>query len=463
MSFELIQNFIVTKFYPALVVVFFFSLTLFAHEYGHFLMARRRGLKVERFSFFGLGPPIFCWTRDGVEYCICWIPFGAYVSIPQMAEMEGLEGKTETDVSSLPPASPMSKILVALLGPLMNVALGLALASVLWVVGKPMNAPVVGWVETGSAEELAGIKPGDRIVAVNEKPVKTWGQLMEAVAFSLESTVNVTVLRDGEEHKYLLETKVNEQLKVKMLEVFPRDHPYVQKVLPSSPAERAGMKVDDQFVSVEGVPVYSSEQLRALIGKRANETTTVKVLRGKQTIALTVTPETHPEEKVGRMGVQLGDRLQIVKPGPTPLEQFSEITGSMFALVKALFHSKETGVKASSMSGPVGILSIWWYGIVSGGIRQGLSIAVMLNLNLALINLLPIPVLDGGHIIFSMIERIRRKPLNARLMQSMTMAFAALLIGFMLYITFFDIQRLIPWRSKTVVHPVSSGTVTNQP
>jgi len=462
-SFELIQNFIVTKFYPALVVVFFFSLTLFAHEYGHFLMARRRGLKVERFSFFGLGPPIFCWTRDGVEYCICWIPFGAYVSIPQMAEMEGLEGKTETDVSSLPPASPMSKILVALLGPLMNVALGLALASVLWVVGKPMNAPVVGWVETGSAEELAGIKPGDRIVAVNEKPVKTWGQLMEAVAFSLESTVNVTVLRDGEEHKYLLETKVNEQLKVKMLEVFPRDHPYVQKVLPSSPAERAGMKVDDQFVSVEGVPVYSSEQLRALIGKRANETTTVKVLRGKQTIALTVTPETHPEEKVGRMGVQLGDRLQIVKPGPTPLEQFSEITGSMFALVKALFHSKETGVKASSMSGPVGILSIWWYGIVSGGIRQGLSIAVMLNLNLALINLLPIPVLDGGHIIFSMIERIRRKPLNARLMQSMTMAFAALLIGFMLYITFFDIQRLIPWRSKTVVHPVSSGTVTNQP
>jgi len=87
----------------------------------------------------------------------------------------------------------------------------------------------------------------------------------------------------------------------------------------------------------------------------------------------------------------------------------------------------------------------------------------MLNLNLALINLLPIPVLDGGHIIFSMIERIRRKPLNARLMQSMTMAFAALLIGFMLYITFFDIQRLIPWRSKTVVHPVSSGTVTNQP
>ena len=111
-------------------------------------------------------------------------------------------------------------------------------------------------------------------------------------------------------------------------------------------------------------------------------------------------------------------------------------------MIKGLVHSKETGVTARSMSGPVGILAIWWYAIVSGGLRQGLHIAVLLNINLAVINLLPLPVLDGGHILFAALEAIRRKPLSARLVHATSMAFAFLLIGFMLYVTFFDIQRL---------------------
>jgi regulator of sigma E protease len=456
---KLIQ--IITEWiYPGLLVVFFFGLTIFIHELGHFVIAQRRGMLIERFSI-GFGPKIWGWTKNGVDYRISWFPFGGYVALPQMSTGESLEGKSAVRPEDLPPASPQSKVLVALAGPVMNLVLAVVLASILWVAGKPMNAPVVGWVETGSPEELAGICPGDRIVAVNGKEVKTWTQLMEDVAFSLEPTVNVTVERKGERFNYLLEAKLNERLNVKMLEVYPREHPFAQKVFPNSPAERAGLRLGDQFVSVEGAPVYSSEQLRALVGKRAGEVTEVKVLRNGQPLTLAVTPELNPEQKAGRMGVQLGDRLQVVRPGPTPVEQFREILVSMAGLVKAVFHSKETGIRASSISGPVGIFGIWWYGIVSGGLLQGINIAVLLNINLAIINLLPIPVLDGGHIIFSVIEGARRKPLNARLVHATTMTFAALLVAFMLYVTFFDVQRILLWQSRPAAVP--SGTATNQP
>ena len=320
---------------------------------------------------------------------------------------------------------------------------------ILWYVGMPTNLAVVGWVDSGSPEELAGVRPGDRIVQVNDQKVKTWSDFMEVVAFSREPTVRVVVERDAQQKEFLLETKLNEQFGVKMLEhLWPRGHPFAQRVLGDSPAERAGLRMGDQFVSIEGIPIYSSDQLRELIGKRADQSTEIKVRRGSDTMLLTVTPELSAEEKVGRIGVQLGDHMEIVRPGPTPIDQFTDILVSMGRMVRGLAHSKETGVTAKSMSGPVGILAIWWYAIVSGGLRQGLHIAVLLNINLAVINLLPLPVLDGGHVLFAAIEAVRRKPLSARLVHAASMTFAVLLITFMLYVTFFDIQRLTFGRSR---------------
>jgi regulator of sigma E protease len=156
--------------------------------------------------------------------------------------------------------------------------------------------------------------------------------------------------------------------------------------------------------------------------------------------------------------------MEIEQPGPTPISQFRDILVSMGRMVKGLMHSKETGVTVKSMSGPVGILTIWWYAIVSGGLRQGLHIAVLLNINLAVINLLPIPVLDGGHILFAVIEAVRRKPLSARLVHATSMLFAFLLIGFMLCVSYFDIERLTFGRSKLTPKPPTEERVpTTEP
>jgi len=241
------------------------------------------------------------------------------------------------------------------------------------------------------------------------------------------------------------------------LEIYPRNHPFAQKVLPGSAAQRAGLEDGDEFVSVEGVPIYSSEQLRSLIGKRTDLATVVKVLRRGKPLTLSVTPELSPEEKVGRMGVQLGDHLEVVRPGPNPWQQVRDILSSMVGLVEALLHSKETGVGPSSVSGPVGILGLWWYGIVTGGLLQGINIAVMLNVNFAIINLFPFPVLDGGHVLFAAIEAIRRRPLNARVVQTLSSAFAFLLIMFMLYITVGDFKKFFGFRFGSSEPPVQTN------
>jgi len=452
--------------YPALLVLFFFGLTIFVHELGHFLVAKRRRMKIERFSI-GFGPKIFGWTgRDGVDYRVAWLPFGGYVALPQMAPMEALEGKSESKTEELPPASPSSKIMVALAGPLLNVVFAFGLACLVWGVGlpTPVNPSVIGWVEPGSLEEQSGLRPRDRIVQVNDRPVKTWMEVNRAVAISREPTVRLVVDRAGERLEFWVEATFDKQIGIKTINLYPQGRPFARAVLPGSPAEQAGVQAGDKFLAVGAAPVSSAEELRELTGKCADQPTPFKVLRAGKILVLTITPALDPKEKVGRIGIQLGDELEyrMTRPGPTPWAQFDDILRMMGDTVYALAHAKQTGIGARSLSGPVGIMGGWWYEIIHGGVMRGVWFAVLLNLNLAILNLLPLPVLDGGHIIFSMIEAALRRPLPARFVSALQTGFAALLIGFMLYITFFDIQRMSFGRLR-LGRPVETNAPAAQP
>lgn len=462
MSFESIIHVVSGIIYPGFLVVFFFGLTIFVHELGHFWLAKRRGMKIERFSI-GFGPKIWGFTKDGIDYRVSWFPFGGYVALPQMSPVEALEGRSETQGEPLPPAPPASKIIVAFAGPIMNLLLAVALACIIWQVGLPVpvNPSVVGWVEPGSLEEQLGIQPGDRIVQVNQRPVKTWMEIQRAVAISREPNVSVVIDRKGQHREFVLETEINPLFGVKTLNLYSQGRPFASEILPDSPAERAGMRAGDKFLSVEGVPVSSAQELRELLGKRTDMPTEIKVMRHGKVVTLIAIPQLDPTEKVGRLGVRLGDELEyeVVRPGPTPVKQFQDILLLMGDTVYALVHSKQTGVGARSLSGPVGIAGGWWHEITRGGLRRGMWFAVLLNINLAIINLLPIPVLDGGHIIFSIVEAIRRKPLNARLVHAASVTFAALLITFMLYVTFFDIQRLTFGRFRPADPPRTNEVV----
>jgi regulator of sigma E protease len=431
---------------PVIVgVVLLFGAAIFVHEFGHFLVARRCGLKVEGFSI-GFGPKIIGWKRSGIDYAWRWIPAGGYVKLPQMVTSEAIEGKTD---ENLPPVSPGAKILVALAGPVMNAVFAFVLAVVIYFVGLPMlvNPAIIGGVEPDSPEAKMGIQPGDRVAAVNGQPVKSWEQTQMAVAMALTNVVPVTIERNRVQTTYYLTAKVNPDLGLKLLNLEPQGHPVIQQVKPQSPAESGGLKPGDVVLSFANVPVYGESQLIDFIHKRPGQPCPIEVLRGQQRVSLTVTPALDPDTRNGRLGIGIGpdttSTYQVQKPGPAPWVLLGEVCQQTFATIRALLHSRQTGVGVKDLSGPPGILAMLAHEL-RVDYRLGLKFMVLLNISLGILNLLPLPVLDGGHIALAVIEKIRGRPLSRRIQEQATAVFAMLLITFMLYVSYNDVVKRFP-------------------
>jgi regulator of sigma E protease len=229
---------------------------------------------------------------------------------------------------------------------------------------------------------------------------------------------------------------------VKTLNLAPKDHLVVGEVMDKTPAAAAHVKADDEIVSLAGKMIGSREELTKLIQACGGKKTPLVVQRGNERLTLDVTPVLDSRAKGFLLGVIYAPGKDIYEiEHPTPLAQVREVWGQLCDTVTALAHSHDSGVKASDLSGPVGIASALAL-YVKSDYRLALHFLVILNINLAILNMLPIPVLDGGHIAMAILERIRRRPLEVRVMEYTTTVFAVLLISFMLYVTFFDIKRI---------------------
>jgi regulator of sigma E protease len=434
--------------YVVAAVLVLFGAAIFFHELGHFWVARKLGMKVEEFAI-GMGPKMWSRTCNGIVYSIRWIPAGGFVKLPQMITSEALEGTSDEPV---PPAQPLQKILVAFAGPFMNVLFAFAIGAVIYFVGLPVavNPPIVGYVEPGSAEAKMGIREGDVIVSVNGDKIKSWQDVSLATITARTNVLPVVIEREGVRTTYHLAATVNETIGLKLLNLDPRDHPEVIEVQSGSAAEAAGLKPGDKILAFAGIPVASRDQLIDLIRKRGGEATDLRVQRGQEKTALTITPRQDPTTKAGRIGAVLGTSSTqtyiVQRPGPSPWAQVKDVFDKTVRTFSALIHSKQTGVGAKDLSGPVGILSIL-AAQVNTDYRLALSFLVLLNINLAILNLLPVPVLDGGHIVMAIIEKIRRRPLGHKFVEYTTTAFAVLLISFMIYVTYSDIKRFSLFRA----------------
>ena len=547
--------------YVVAVVFLLFGAAIFVHEFGHFWVALKRGLKVEEFAI-GFGPIIWSKTHEGILYSIRAIPAGGFVKLPQMLTSEAIEGKpegqTEGDedsenedseppepVEELPPVSPLSKILVAFAGPLMNVIFAILIAVFIWFVGipKPINEPVVGYVGEKSKEYKIGARPGDRITNVNGEPIETWQDVVYAVLDSEGETVAVQVQRGEEQRQFdlpagtwsggirrirldnqdLLEVmsfetpsllgdvgfkpgdvvlSVNEQKAYSQYQLLdllmadagqmktvrvargdqevelPFETPDVAEVAVeqvvtededglSTPASKADVQAGDVIKSAAGVRVTSTRQLVDIIQAQDNKEFELDLLRGGKGIQVSIIP------KDNRLGVALKQDIGLVfKPEPiryskelahpSPAAQIGDVLDKIAITFKALGRGKESGVGAKDLSGPVGIFGMLAIQ-VNHDLRLALSFLVLLNINLAILNLLPVPVLDGGHILLSIIEWIRKEPVSVKIQEWATTAFAALLLCFFVYVTFADVKRvpllhdIFNRDTEKVEQPVGSG------
>jgi regulator of sigma E protease len=450
--------------YVIAAVVAAFGACIFFHELGHFWVARKLGMKVEEFAI-GFGPKIYSWKRDGIEYSLRWIPAGGFVKLPQMITSETLEGHADEQI---PPAPPLHKILVAFAGPFMNVVFAFAIATLIYFVGVPMpdSQPIIGKVDPTSAEARMGIHEGDRVVMVDNKPIKTWDEVMEFTMIARTNVIPVVIEHASVSNTYYLTATVNDVIGLKTLNLDPREHPVVGGVESGMPAAAAGLQPGDKILSVSGIPVPGQEQMVEVISKSQGKPCEIIFDRKNERKSVTVTPQYDPGTKRARIGIMFSAGVYEVQH-PTPWAQVKDVCDKMIRTFSALAHSKQTGVGAKDLSGPVGILAML-ASQVNTDYRLALSFLVLLNINLAFINLLPIPVLDGGHIVMSILEKIRRRPLSLKFVEFTTTCFFVLLMSFMLYITIFgDIKRFGLYRAmfKTEVQieqsaqPAGSATV----
>ena len=445
-------------------VVLLFNLLIFVHELGHFLAARWRGLHVERFAVW-FGKPIWKRNIGGVEYVLGSIPSGGYVSLPQMAPMEIMEGKSSKSREDLPPVSARDKIIVAFAGPLFSFGLAIFFALIVAVVGRPVTeaetTTVIGYVEKDSPAEKAGLQVGDRILEVDGKHVAKFGGMGDSVVWHIVrsegATIPIKVEREinGQKQAVTLEatprrepTKFWQRKSLRQLLIDPAQTPIVGTVFSNSPAARVGLKRGDEIHTVNGQKLYHFLGFADYTEKNPGRPLTLAGSRNGVPFEKKLVPEVpmNSTDKKPRVGIEWdgsGGRMTIVKPGIT-----EQIVGSVDAMVRtfdALF-SKKSDISPQHLSGAVKIMNIYYILFKSEqGWRQALWFSVIMNVNLAILNLLPIPVLDGGHIMLALIERIRRRPVNVRILQAIQTTCAVVIIGYMVYIAIFDVQEL-PWK-----------------
>jgi len=430
-----------TVVYTVFAALFLFGITVFVHEFGHFIVARRCGLVVKTFSI-GFGRAVVKWEKDGILYKIGWIPFGGYVALPQL-DPEGME-KIQGDGTeeTYPDVSPWKKIAVAVSGPLGNIVLAVILAVAIWLIpGNDAGTqirPIIGTIETNSAAYAAGLRQGDEITAVNGAAVKNWYD------FTVE-----TLLKNNDTAKFGLRDGRMLTIPVVKIESGERIIEGIEPAIPclfgsvtkGSPADQAGIKSGDTALTFNGITILGWEHFTELVQAAApGVPAALTVERKGETLSLSIVPEYNEEHDRIMVGVQLGGTGMPWMLYKNPLDQIKYDALAIVRVLKALVTPAEAKQAAGGLGGPIMIFSMLTMSIKMGLVNT-LGLIRFLNINLAVLNLMPIPVLDGGHIVFSLWHGITRRKVNVKIQTVLINFFAVLLIGTMLILSFNDIDR----------------------
>lgn len=431
---------------------------VFIHELGHFLLARWNGVRVLTFSL-GFGPKLLKVQRGDTEYCISIIPLGGYV---KMAGENPEDQHTGADDEFMA-KSKWQRFQILIAGPMMNILLSVVLLAAVLMQGADVLAYLdqpakVGAVQPGSPAEKAGLQPGDTITRFGTADVRTWEHLDMAVAARPEREVDVTILRNGtEEHLKVrpdlteLRTRNDARFEVGTIGALPDVSPIIQSTIAGSPAEAAGLKAGDEIVSVDGKRMIFSTMVIEVVSKKAEQPVVFTVRRGGQEQTITVTPR--KEGDTGKVGMYMSEAKRSFTPTPLQAVGMSvqrniEMAGMILRTLKDLVTGEAS---PKQLMGPVGIAQLSGESAQAGWIAL-LGLMASISLNLGLLNLMPIPVLDGGHIFIMAIETISRRDFSLQVKEKMLFVGFVLLMTLMVTVIYNDLTRiawvenLMPWR-----------------
>jgi regulator of sigma E protease len=444
-----------------LAVVFVLGVAINIHEFGHFIVAKLFGMRVEAYSFFGLGPRIWGKKIGHTDYRISAIPLGAYVKLygdeataPLEGGDSGGEKVPESELYELRPR--WQKFLVMVGGPVMNILLALAIPfSMALYKGVPATpAPIVGYVKAGGAAEQAGIKVGDRIVAFDGTENPTWQHANNDAMLSPEKEIPMVVERNGQRVSLTVKpTKIVESGNtIGSLDLEPErgtEPVVVGNVVENFPASQAGIQKGDVVVSVNGVPARNTLEVQNLIRENGTKPLKVTVSRNGEAKEINLLAKVDESDNVPRIGVNftnnlpnVRDRVGIAGAAAYAWNSNMEIlrmTAKAFGQV-----SKGERSAGETFSGPIGIVQIISQVASSAGFEGLLFILGLISLNLGIFNLLPIPMLDGGQIMVLGIEKVYSwfgRTLSMAVKEKIQLVGLAVILFLMVFTIFNDVSR----------------------
>ena len=432
--------------------VFVLGVLIFVHELGHFLMARRIGVRVLTFSL-GFGPKLLKFRRGDTEYCLSAIPLGGYVKMAGENPEETRTGAPDEFLSK----TKWQRFQVLVMGPVMNLALAFIVMAVVLYQGAKIPAfdqlpVVVGSARPSSVAEAAGVKPGDRIISVDGEPVPTWELYQLAVLPKANRQVRLVVEREGKPLEITVVPTAIGKYEMGDIGVLPVMHPEIIAVEAGEPAEQSGLKPGDVVMAAGGERGVSYERLVELIRSHEGKPLPIEVKRNDQVVQLTATPR--KTRDLVWIGAQMSAYEQrTVTPGPFEALKMSAAQNWQWSvmILKTLrgLVTRDTSVK--QLMGPVAIADLSGSAAQQGWISL-FSLMAMISLNLGLLNLMPIPVLDGGHIAILAMEGLSRRDFSMKVKEKMLMVGFVLLLMLMVTVIYNDltrvpwIERLMPWR-----------------